>query len=73
MLEKLRIWGSVGAVTGQFVLLFHSKTVGLCILLVCSLMSLPYFVKKRYFDVTLVILMGISINFAGIFLSNLGR
>ncbi len=70
MREKLRIYGNLGLVAGQFVLLFHSKKVGLCILLVCSTMSLPYFVNKKYYDIVLLILVGMGINLAGLFFSN---
>lgn len=70
MREKLRIYGNLGLVAGQFVLLFHSKKVGLCILLVCSIMSLPYFVNKKYYDIVLLILVGMGINLAGLFFSN---
>lgn len=73
MWEKLRIWGSLGAITGQFVLLFHSRIVGLCILLACSTMSMPYFLRKRYYDIVLVMALGMGINFAGIFLGNLNN
>lgn len=69
MLEKLRIYGNLGLVVGQFVLLFHSRKVGLCILLACSLTSLPYFTQKKYYDIVLLILVGIGINLAGLFFS----
>lgn len=67
MVEKFRIYGSLGVVAGQFALLFYSRHVGLCILLVCSLMSLPYFIKHRYYDIVLLIGVGMAINMAGLF------
>lgn len=67
MIEKIRIYGNLGAVAGQFTLLFYSRHVGLCILIVCSVMSLPYFVRNKYYDIVLLISVGIGINLAGIF------
>lgn len=69
MREKLRIYSSLGVVAGQFVLLFHSKKMGLCILLVCSFMSLPYFTNKKYYDIVLLIMVGMGINLAGLLFS----
>lgn len=67
MVERFRIFGSLGVVAGQIALLFYSRHVGLCILLVCSFMSLPYFIKHRYYDVVLLIAVGILVNMAGLF------
>lgn len=67
MLEKLRIYGNLGLIGGQFVLLFNSRPIGLGILLACSLINLPYFVKHKYYDVVLLILVGMCINAAGLF------
>lgn len=67
MTEKLRIYGNIGLITGQLVLLFHSRPVGLWILLACSTMNLPYFVKHKYYDIVLLIVVGMAINLAGIF------
>lgn len=64
--RKLRIAGNVGLVLGQIVLLFFSREVGLCILLTCSLLSLPYFVANRYHDIVLLILVNMGINLAGL-------
>lgn len=66
MTEKLRIYGNLGLIAGQFVLLFHSRPLGLGIILLCSCINLPYFVKNRYWDIVLLILVGMSINVAGI-------
>lgn len=67
MVEKFRIYGSLGVVAGQIALLFYSRQVGLCILLSCSFMSLPYFIKHRYYDIVLLIAVGILVNMAGLF------
>lgn len=64
--KRLRIVGNVGLVVGQIVLLFLSREVGLCILLACSLLSLPYFVRNKYHDIVLLILVNMGINLAGL-------
>jgi hypothetical protein len=69
MIEKLRVYSSLGVIAGQFVLLFNSKPLGLCILILCSTMSLPYFINKKYYDIVLLILVGMGINLAGLILS----
>lgn len=66
MIEKLRIYGNLGLIAGQFVLLFHSRSLGLWILLFCSSINLPYFVKNKYWDIVLLIVVGMSINLAGL-------
>lgn len=70
MVERFRIYGSLGVVAGQLALLFYSRHVGLCILLVCSVMSLPYFIKHRYYDIVLLIGVGMVINLAGLVWGN---
>lgn len=67
MVEKLRIYGNLGLIAGQFVLLFHSRSLGIWILLTCSSINLPYFVKNRYWDIVLLIAVGMGINIAGLF------
>lgn len=67
MTEKFRIAGNFGIIVGQLALLFYSRQVGLCILLACSFMSLPYFIKHRYYDIVLLISFGIIINTVGLF------
>lgn len=67
MIEKLRIYGNLGLVAGQFALPFYSKHVGLCIIIVCSVINLPYFVRHKYYDIVLLIVVGMVINIAGLF------
>lgn len=67
MTEKLRIYGNLGLIGGQFVLLFHSRPAGLWILLFCSCINLPYFIKHKYYDIVLLIVVGMGINIAGLF------
>lgn len=65
-MEKLRIYGNLGVIAGQFVLLFHSRNTGLLLLLLCSAMNIPYSLKKKYYDVVLLIVVGMAINLAGL-------
>lgn len=66
MIQKLRIYGNFGIVVGQLALLFYSRQVGLCILIACSFLSLPYFIRHRYYDIVLLIVVGLIINSAGL-------
>jgi hypothetical protein len=67
MTEKFRIYGNLGLIVGQFILLFHSRQTGLWILLLCSFFNLPYFIRHKYYDIVLLILVGMGINLAGLF------
>lgn len=69
MLEKLRIYGNLGVIAGQFVLIFHDKHTGLVLLLLCSAMNLPYSFRKKYYDVVMLVVVGMVINLAGLLLS----
>jgi hypothetical protein len=64
--RNLRILGNVGFIAGQFSLLFVSKDLGLCIMVVCGLLSLPYFLKHRYYDIVVLSLIGLAINLVGL-------
>lgn len=65
--KNLRIAGNLGFIVGQVFLLFISKHVGLSIMIVCGIMSLPYFASRKYYDVVAIILIGLIINFVGLF------
>jgi len=66
MLKSLRIFGNIGVIFGQYLLLFVSKEAGLCVILFCSIINLPYFVKHRDYDVILLILISSVINLVGL-------
>ena len=68
MIEQLRIYGNLGLIAGQFVLLFHSRQMGLAIMIVCGMINLPYFVRHKYYDIVLLIATGMVINLAGLFI-----
>jgi hypothetical protein len=65
-LTYLRILGNIALVVGQFVLLFLDRKVGLLILITGSTLSLPFFVKKKQWDVVAVIVVGITLNVFGL-------
>jgi hypothetical protein len=68
-LTYLRILGNIALVVGQFVLLFLDRKVGLLILITGSTLSLPFFVKKKQWDVVAVIVVGIALNVFGLIYS----
>jgi hypothetical protein len=65
-LTYLRILGNIALVVGQFVLLFLDRKVGLLILITGSTLSLPFFVKKKQWDVVAVIVVGTTLNVFGL-------
>jgi hypothetical protein len=65
-LTYIRILGNIALVVGQFVLLFLDRKVGLLILITGSTLSLPFFVKKKQWDVVAVIVVGITLNVFGL-------
>jgi cytochrome b subunit of formate dehydrogenase len=65
-LTYIRILGNIALVVGQFVLLFLDRKVGLLILITGSILSLPFFVKKKQWDVVAVIVVGITLNVFGL-------
>lgn len=62
-----RITGNVGLIVGQCILLFVSREIGLGILLLSSLISLPYFVTHKYWDIVLLIAFSMTVNSLGLF------
>jgi hypothetical protein len=66
MKEKLRIISNIGLIVGQCVLLFSSRDVGLAIIICSSLLSVPFFLKERMWDVLLLITFMQFINFIGL-------
>ena len=68
-LTYLRILGNIALVVGQFVLLFLDRKVGLLILITGSSLSLPFFVKKKQWDVVAVTVVGITLNVFGLIYS----
>ena len=62
----LRVLGNIGLIVGQCVLLFVSKDIGLTIILLSSLLSFPYFLKEKMWDVLVLMAFMLVINLAGL-------
>ena len=67
MRAKLRVSSNIGLIVGQCVLLFVSRDVGLGIIICSSLLSVPFFLKEKMWDVTLLIAFMQVINVVGLF------
>lgn len=68
MRAKLRVVSNIGLIVGQCVLLFVSRDIGLGIIICSSLMSVPFFLKEKMWDVLLLIAFMQIINFTGLFI-----
>lgn len=68
MRAKLRIVSNIGLILGQIALLFLSREVGLGIIIVSSLLSVPFFLKEKMWDVLLLIAFMQVINLTGLFI-----
>jgi hypothetical protein len=64
--SDLRIIGSLGFILSQYVFLFQNQKVGLSMFILSQLLVLPYFVRKGYWDVTLLGIVGLLVNVAGL-------
>jgi hypothetical protein len=67
MKAQLRVLSNIGLIVGQCVLLFVARDVGLVIIICSSLLSVPFFLKERMWDVLLLIAFMQAINFTGLF------
>jgi len=63
----LRILSNIGLILGQCLLLFVSREVGLAVIICSSLLSVPFFLKEKMWDVLLLIGFMQLINFTGLF------
>jgi hypothetical protein len=66
MKTRLRVLSNIGLVTGQCILLFASREVGLVVIICSSLLSVPFFLKEGMIDVLVLILFSLCINIAGL-------
>ena len=66
MRTKLRIASNIGLILGQILLLFVSRDIGLSVIILSSLMSVPFFLKERMGDVLLLIFFSQCVNIAGL-------
>ena len=66
MRAKLRIASNVGLIIGQCILLFVSRDLGLIIIVCSSLLSVPFFLKEKMWDVIGLIAFMQVINLTGL-------
>lgn len=66
MRATLRVASNVGLILGQVVLLFASRDVGLGIIIVSSLLSVPFFLHSKMWDVLALIAFMQVINVVGL-------
>ena len=67
MRTKLRIASNVGLIVGQILLLFVTREIGLVVIICSSLMSVPFFLKEKMWDVLVLITFMQLINLTGLF------
>ena len=67
--RNLRIASNVGLIFGQVVLLFVSRQVGLALIILSSLLSIPFFLKEKMWDVTVLICFMMAVNIVGLFVT----
>ena len=67
MRTKLRIASNIGLIFGQIILLFVSRNAGLGIIICSSLLSVPFFLKEKMWDVTFFIAFMMIVNLFGLF------
>lgn len=67
MRTALRIVSNIGLIIGQCVLLFASRDIGLAVIICSSLLSVPFFLKEKMWDVLVLITFMQLINFTGLF------
>lgn len=66
MRATLRVASNVGLILGQVVLLFASRDLGLGIIIVSSLLSVPFFLHSKMWDVLALIAFMQVINVVGL-------
>lgn len=62
----LRILSSIGFILAQYIFLFHNQEFGLKVFIASQVMSFPYFIRKGYWDIVALGLVGLTINVAGL-------
>jgi len=51
----LRIVGSIGVITAYFIVLHVNVTVGVCLHFIADLISVPYFIRTKSWDVVIML------------------
>lgn len=62
----LRVASNAGLILGQCILLFSSRNLGLTVIICSSLLSVPFFLKEKMWDVLILIAFMQVINVAGL-------
>jgi hypothetical protein len=65
--EKLRITSNIGLIAGQCILLFVDREWGLRFIIVSSLLSFPYFLHEKMWDVVVLMVFLNIVNIVGLF------
>jgi hypothetical protein len=68
MRTTLRVVSNAGLIAGQCVLLFASRDIGLAIIICSGLLSVPFFLKEKMWDVLCLIAFMQLINIVGLFI-----
>lgn len=67
MRARLRIASNIGLIIGQCVLLFADREWGLRFIIASSLLSFPYFLHERMWDVVALMVFLNVVNVVGLF------
>lgn len=51
----LRVLGSIGVITAYFIVLHVNVTVGVCLHFLADLISVPYFIRTKSWDVVIML------------------
>jgi len=62
--ERLRIAGSVGVIVAYFVILHVNTIVGVVINLAADIISVPYFIRTRSWDIVIMVAFLATISFS---------
>jgi len=66
MRAKLRIASNIGLIVGQCILLFADREWGLRFIIVSSLLSFPYFLHEKMWDVIVLMVFLSCVNIVGL-------
>jgi hypothetical protein len=67
MRARLRVASNVGLILGQCILLFASRDVGLSVIILSSVLSFPYFLHEKMWDVVALVAFMNVVNVIGLF------
>ncbi len=67
MRARLRVASNIGLILGQCILLFASREAGLSIIILSSVLSFPYFLHEKMWDVVALVAFMNVVNIVGLF------